>query len=428
VFPTPIAGHGARAVAATAADPLELNGLLLIAGGQRCLLLSFDLLYVGGPLEERLRAQLSDRYGLARSELLLFASHTHFAPPTDPTLPGLGPCDAPYADRIVGAVTDLAAELLSRPAVPCRLEIRRGMLAHAVNRRRPRIAPTFTRSRGLAFDRVALGPHAAGPRDDTATLVRLARLDAPEAVAVIWHYACHPVGHVPSNVTTADFPGVARRSLRHVENAEVPVLYLQGFCGNLRPNLLPERSPGVLDALRNLAQSAIGGTAELRTSPANWQAWTESLESTIAGIARKPPDILDLPAQLRSACGSVPLRDFFEGEMAREQLHLWGLALGDKLELYGLGAEPSIEWQAKFAEALGAPAGIRIYSAYCGDVFGYLPVPEQVREGGYEVRDFQRWFGMAGRFRAEGLRTSIVPAVQGLARALGKSTRESQLT
>jgi hypothetical protein len=53
---------------------------------------------------------------------------------------------------------------------------------------------------------------------------------------------------------------------------------------------------------------------------------------------------------------------------------------GRALEILGFGAEPTIGWQQRFAEALGEPEGIRLFSGYCGDVFGYLPVPEQLEE------------------------------------------------
>jgi hypothetical protein len=93
--------------------------------------------------------------------------------------------------------------------------------------------------------------------------------------------------------------------------------------------------------------------------------------------------------------------------------------------LYAFGAEPSIEWQTRLSDALGSATGVRLYCAYCGDVFGYLPVPEQVAQGGYEVAAFQKLFGMAGRFSPAGLRRSIGPVLQSLARSVRADTVSS---
>jgi hypothetical protein len=295
-FPVAIAGHGAASVADRGADPLEINALLLTSNERKCLLISFDLLYVGGPLERQLRSELSGRHGLKDSDVLLFASHTHFAPPTDPTLPALGPYDSAYAAQIAAAVADLAAELFAAPTTPCRLETRRGMLAHSVNRRRPRKWPTYTRSRGWSFDRVSFGRHESGPRDDTATLIKVLAAGSGATLAIFWHYACHPVGRVPANVTSADFPGIARRALRRIEGPEVPILYLQGFCGDIRPNL-EQRPPRTLqERLRNFVH-AVAGVYEMGASEQSWKAWASSFDAGITDIAATTPDIVEQPVE-----------------------------------------------------------------------------------------------------------------------------------
>jgi hypothetical protein len=423
-FPVAIAGHGAGSVADRGADPLEINALLLTCNERKCLLISFDLLYISGPLEQQLRNGLSERYGLTRSNVLLFASHTHFAPPTDPTLPALGPYDSTYAAKVAAAVADLAAELFAAPATPCRLETRRGMLAHSVNRRRPRRWPTYTRSRGWSFDRVSFARHESGPRDDTATIVKVTAAESAATLAIFWHYACHPVGRVPANVTSADFPGIARRALRRGEGTEVPVLYLQGFCGDVRPNVEQRPARNLKERLHKLVH-ALAGVYETGASEQSWKAWASSFEAGITRIAAAAPDLVDDPVGMSSAHDSVRLQDFFEGSLSRETLHLWGVRIGRQLELYAFGAEPSVEWQSRLSDALGSAAGVRLYCAYCGDVFGYLPVPEQVAQGGYEVATFQKLFGMAGRFNAAGLRRSIGPALQALARIVRADTVSS---
>jgi hypothetical protein len=50
---------------------------------------------------------------------------------------------------------------------------------------------------------------------------------------------------------------------------------------------------------------------------------------------------------------------------------------------------------------------LRLYAGYLGALYGYLPTPDQIREGGYEVTGFQSLFGLSGHCDAK----KIVPTV-----------------
>ena len=58
------------------------------------------------------------------------------------------------------------------------------------------------------------------------------RVDKP--LAVIVNYSTHPSELYAERYVSADFPGVLRRNLKAVYG-DIPVIYLQGFCGNLTP-------------------------------------------------------------------------------------------------------------------------------------------------------------------------------------------------
>ena len=416
--PAAIAGHGRNVIADSAADPLEINALLFNSGEKRCLLMSFDLLYVGGAFERQLRGALAARYAFADSEIVLFASHTHFAPPTDASLPELGPCDHPYAACVLEAALELVSQLVSESSASFTLEVRRGELAHSVNRRRPRRMPSYTRSSGLSFPRATFAPNPAGPRDPTATVITFLDSATRRPIAAIWHYACHPVGHTPSNMTSADFPGAGREALRRVFGQNLPVLYLQGFCGDLRPNIEPRRSDHWREALRNAALNILAGTELPQATEATWRTWVSSLSEGVSAIAAGPPQFVEQPARLASACVTVPVGSIFEGSIAREAMRVCGLSIGRQVEILALGAEPSVGWQRRLTDALGEPKGLRLYVGYCGDVFGYLPLPEQVDEGGYEVKESQRLFGLRGRYRKAELERTVTTAVGAVVRSL----------
>lgn len=417
-LPIAIAGHGAHSTATTVADPLELNALLFTAGVKRILLISFDLLYVGRTLDSALRSALASRYGLADSSIFFFASHTHFAPPTDPELPELGPYDSAYCEHVKEAALGLIDELFHDTPIPCRLAVRRGQLAHSVNRRRPRLAPSFTRSWGLSFDRVTFAPYPGGERDDTATVVTLCNAATGTPLAILWHYACHPVAHTPAHVTSADYPGTTRLHLRRAAGDTLPILFMQGFCGDVRPNVETRKALLFRDRMLSSARDLIAGTPAMESTAEAWHAWAESLAEGVVRISNTNPVLEEEVVSCESTRLEVPLKKIFDGKLRVESMAIAGILLGQHLELIGFGAEPSAGWRDLLKDCIGPSVQFTLYAGYLGSVFGYLPLPRQLAEGGYEVTNFQQSFAMRGRFRPATLFQSIADAVNQVDRAL----------
>src|SRR5439155_632214 len=221
--PLPLAGYAdRRGPSRGVADPLELNALLLRAPGQSVAILTADLLFVTAELKARLLEAVGAKLGLDEASLLVAASHTHTAPAVDASKPRLGVCDAAYADLVAGRATELLGQLASIDPVPCHIDYRTGSADHAINRRRP------------GWRGVRSAPNPAGPRDETVHLLTCSdQTDRP--LAVLWSYACHPVGFPARPKVRADFPGVVRRALRAARGAGLPVLLLPGFAGAVGP-------------------------------------------------------------------------------------------------------------------------------------------------------------------------------------------------
>jgi hypothetical protein len=239
-------------------------------------------------------------------------------------------------------------------------------------------------------------------------------------VAVIWHYACHPVGHTPSQVTSADFPGHARDALRGLYGGidGLPVLFLQGFCGDVRPNIESTADVHWRQRLFGCARDWIAGTPILRPTAASWRGWVSSLASEIVRIAAAPPQLSDENMGFASTSADVPMSSLFAGESRVDTMLVRGLRIGRTVEILAFGAEPSAGWQQRLEKDAGESAGIRLYVGYSGDVIGYLPLPEQVDEGGYEVVHFQRALGMNGNFRKTELLNLVAAAVKSVRDAL----------
>ena len=116
------------------------------------------------------------------------------------------------------------------------------------------------------------------------------------------------------------------------------------------------------------------------------------------------------PAHLATGSASIPLGTFFKGSAPDKPLTAQIIRLGDTIDLVALSAEVTVEWRDIIDQELPVENGrIRLHAGYLGALFGYLPTPVQIREGGYEVEGFQPLFGLSGHFDAD----AIIPAVMG---------------
>ena len=405
--PTRLAGYAARqASVSTVLDPIEISAVLLEAGGRRCVIFSFDLMVVGSELQQAIVAALAP-HGFATGEIMLLASHTHFAPATDLACAPLGVPDERFVADLAAASEKLVRQMLQQPPAKSSMAIKRGRLDHTINRRRFWPFPTLGRTYGFKLTSTVMAPDPDGPRDELATVLLLRRTGDDAVIAAIWHYTCHATAVTPPDVISADFPGAVRRALRR-RFGDIACIFAQGFCGDISPGIdAPEPQESVGRRLRRLARSVISGPTFSPRTSGGWTAWSESLAAKVSAIASEPGGAVDTPSTLSIAAAAIPLSEFFSGRAPEKPFTIQALRLG-RVELVAVSAEVTVEWQAILDKALPAAEGLtRLYAGYLGALYGYLPTPRQIGEGGYEVTGFQRLFGLSGNFDAG----KIAPAV-----------------
>ena len=409
-----LAGYASRQTPVSAVlDPIEIAALLLEDGGRRCLILGFDLMIVGADFADAIQSRLG-RIGFRPDEVMMLASHTHCAPATDSACARLGTPDPQFIRDATEAVERLVRRMLGEEPREIILEVFRGSLDHAVNRRRAWPLPTYDRTQGLQWASVTFSPYPAGPRDEQATVILVRAADDGTPLAAFSHYACHPTSGVPPEAISADYPGAIRGLLR-ARFGDIPCVFAPGFCGDITPRLVPsERRETLGERFARFRRMVIAGYMVPTVTSADSVAWRESLVARLGAIIAEGPANTLRPARLRSGSSAIPLSAFFTGTTPDKKLTVQILRFGDELEVFALSAEPTVEWQRILDDASPRSSqAIRLYTGYLGDVFGYLPTARQVTEGGYEVNGFQSLFGMSGRFDSN----RIVAAVTGCVRS-----------
>ena len=409
--PVWLAGYAFDAPISTVLDPIEISALLLECGGQRCLIFSFDLMLVGTELQNLIHSRL-EPLGFAPDEMVHLASHTHNAPATDQACHRLGLPDVQFVGDAAAAAEQLVHRILRQQPSEVSVDIFRGRLDHSINRRRYWPFPTIGRRYGFKLTSVLFSPNPSGPKNEEATVALFRRADDGQVLGVLWHYTCHPTAVVPVDVISADYPGQVRRALR-ARFGEIPCVFAQGFCGDIRPNITVSQKPGWPKRLRGMFRTLASGPMFELPSADDWTRWSRSLAAGVCDIARGSPVKTFSITSLQTGSAEIPLGDFFTGSTPDKRLVVQMVRIGEELEIVALSAEVTVEWQRILDEAMPAPEGpIRLYAGYLGALYGYLPTAAQVPEGGYEVQGFQPLFGLSGCFEPASIGSAVAGCVK----------------
>jgi hypothetical protein len=381
--PVMLGGFNKRTAPFTSvASRLEANVLLIRGASSSVTIVSTDLLYPG----ETLRAQLIRNLGLEdrSEELFLCASHTHSAPMTAPSIPHLGIADEEYVHFVATQITALVKSI-EHEGEPCVCTYHQGSADHSMNRRlvRPRLTRSgFSRSSGF-------GPNPIGDRDESVRILEFSKTSG-KPCALIWNYACHPTDFPGLLQVSAEYPGIVRSRLRS-QLGEIPVLFLQGFSGDVRPPF-SGRSAGIA----GLARRVLVGPQFRQPLRREWEQWSNSLADSVASVARSSGRTLQIDS-LTLKRVEVPENEFAAGGSGDKSL-VWHLIDCGGFRIVGINAEPVVKYRRLLEESFtgGAP----LLTVGCLDQpICYLPSDNMIPEQGYEVEGFRSLFNFDARFQ-----------------------------
>lgn len=235
----PLWGYGNRTgPAAGTLDPLYARAVCFRAGDSCACIVSLDLGRVPtAPVLKRIRAR-AHRAGVEHA--IFSATHTHHAPVMEFH-------DAPYMPGIEEAIGD-AIEGAAKSLVPARIGVGHATVDIGHNRR-------FVTPDGRCLMRWRNQDRfPTEPVDKEATVIRV-DTDAGAPLAVLVHYACHPVVMGPSNLQySGDYVGECVRLVS--ERTGATCVFLQGGAGDVNPYL--DKTPidrGGVEAMRSTGRA-----------------------------------------------------------------------------------------------------------------------------------------------------------------------------
>lgn len=381
--PVMLGGYYKRTAPFTSvASRLEANVLIIRGVSSRVVIVSTDLLYPG----ETLRAQLVANLGLAdRGEELFFcASHTHSAPMTAQSMPHLGVADDGYIHFVATQITALIKSI-EHEGEPCVCTYHVGSAHHSMNRRlvRPRLTRSgFARSSGF-------GPNPDGDRDESVRILVFSKSSGKPS-AVMWNYACHPTDFPGFLQVSAEYPGIVRSRLRS-DLGDIPVLFLQGFSGDVRPPF-SGRSAGIA----GLARRVLVGPQFRQPLKREWEEWSNSLAESVASFAQSSHKTLRIDSLMLKRV-EVPENDFAAGGAGDKPL-VWHLIDCGGFRIVGINAEPVVRYRRLLEQSF---PGEPLLTVGCLDQpVCYLPSDSMIPERGYEVEGFRSLFNFDAQFKS----------------------------
>jgi len=353
-------------------DPLYAKSIVLDDGNKRVSFVVLDL--IGPPPKEvceRIRQKAEKE--LQISTILFLAIHTHAGPDLKPDLPSKENPWLPTLERNIYEVIKNAASSKS----PVTVEIGYG-------------------SADISYDRRVVKPDGTvkmlwsnpdreenTPVDQTVGVAGFKGMDG-KWIAILVHYACHPVVFEGSNLKySAEFPGVMRKYVE--ERLGGTCLYLQGACGDINPYDRPKESNQ--DTYSKLKQTGIAlGKEVVRIA----ESMKPVKEDTL--ILSTYQHITEL--KYRYDLKDENVKEFYikqRGEKYYEELirnrpsvikaETPIVLLGKEIAWVGFPGEFFDDFQIALRNR--SPIPHTFFLGYCNDVFSYFPTIQAASEGGY---------------------------------------------
>jgi len=386
--PLQLAGYATRKTAASShTTKLEANWVLFGTEKPTNIIVAIDALFSSDALESAIRHALG-KYTIHVSECMIVASHTHYAPNLDPTKRLLGIADS---DHILDIGQRIALDIQKHYVSKTTQSVTEWHWGEAINsqsiyRRAKRLRVSVKDWPVLRMS-IQIAPNPSVSIDQSMRIWVARTSEAIPAFAIVT-WPCHTTSRSNISLSSSDFVGPLRQAMRRILGTYLPVIYLPGASGDVRPNLTQTRT---------LKKLLYPYPFQKTFAPPTSQAETEldsNLQATVVKILNSPMTILPFTeSTLRSL--KISLSDLMRSEDARD-VPLYKATIGG-LKILGVGAEVNSGWVSQ----LGYDSNVagQILTGCAGQVFGYLPTNKQIPEGGYEVDGFRKAFEVSGFYQ-----------------------------
>jgi len=389
---------------------LHARALALQQGDERFLLLSLELLAVTREWTEAIRAFAAQELGFAPDKVAVHVVQDHSAPSMGQIMlsdrleparehPWIRGSDPDYGPLAMARIEPMLREAVANMQ-PVHLRFGTALESRVSFNRRIAMRDG-TSEMGLA-GRPEDALYREGPSDPEVgvALFTTEDLDTP---AALLHHTCHPVHWNPHDAVHSDWPGAwAERVRAEMLPGVVPVV-LNGCCGNVHhaDALNPDREDtpqSMARLLTDAVRRALVGPAFVDEQPVlasrterfgiPWRDFPEGLfDEARAFLAEHPEPTWIDETKTRFGRDWAYAASQLDLEHAMAEQHsfeyeIQAVRIGD-LAIVVLPGEPFVEAQLEIKQR--SPAARTFVAHMSNRYVGYIPTPEAIARGGYEV-------------------------------------------
>ncbi|MBL8850070.1 MAG: neutral/alkaline non-lysosomal ceramidase N-terminal domain-containing protein [Planctomycetaceae bacterium] len=357
--------------------------------GHRIAAVTLDLVGLDRPTSLAIRDGVEQKYGIPRSNIALFCSHTHTGPVVGSNLRSMFELDEAeghkidaYTAKLIDDVVRIVGEAVA-DLEPARLSWACGTATYAVNRRTNREPDVpMLREQGLLN----------GPVDHDVPVLSVRAGD--KLKAVLFGYACHATV-LDLYQWTGDHPGFAMLAVEE-QYPGTQAMFWAG-CG-ADQNPLPRRKVELAEKYGRQLAKAVSDVLDGAMHPISGELQTAYSEIDV-GFAAIPTT-----EQLQQTLGSENRYERVRAGMLLKQIESSGSVaatypypvqswkLGNGPLWVTLGGEVVVDFSLRLKTELGVDS--TWVAGYANDVMAYIPSARVLQEGGYEGGGAMLYYGL----------------------------------
>ena len=347
-------------------NEVKLKIIWLKSSDSHLIFVSMDTLYFPESFASYIYQHFDNKYNISSESIICNATHTHSAP--NLSLERFGKISNDYLDSVLTALKDQLPKIGSsfQPSEIFFNSIK-NTDNNVVSRRRlvRDVFSYFVKKKALLL------PNPVMPIDDCLRFLVIKDM-AGDVKAVIYNFSCHPVFATTQSISS-DFPGLINNI---IESQGVRVsMYLQGFCGDLRPNIT---SSSILSlTFKSYVKSLLYGSVFRKTTPLDLSDFSSKMSRLICGNFSDETCVVNefqnrsFSYDFKSATGKIC-------QNAVVKLFSFRNVIGVSIPAEVLSSY-YLFLREKFPDIVVFPLG------FSEGMIGYLPIHNQLSEGGYEV-------------------------------------------
>lgn len=374
-----MAGYAARNKPSegTASD-LYAKAVVIDDGtGQKCVIVTLDLISVQRQVRDRVAEEIQRTYGIPADAVLLNCSHTHCGPVIRSPDAAVTDVDADKVEQAVAYTKQLEKIIVKlvggalEKSEPVTLSYHRARAAFAMNRRL------------ITENGIRNSPNPDGPVDHDVPVLKITNQQG-ELKTLLFGYACH-------NTTLSfyqfcgDYAGFAQTEIERAHPGTV-AMFVMGCGGDQNP--YPRRTLEL--AMTHGKTLATSVEAALETPAVPVAGPLEVSLDHVKVTYAEPPSEAELRERVKSGNKYVQqhakrLLHQLENEGRLRESYstlVQTIQFGNDLVLVALPGETVVDYSLRLKQEF---AGRNMWVAgYSNDVFAYVPSDRVLKEGGYE--------------------------------------------